>query len=603
MCGISGIVSYKNVSKRLVKSLSNLEYRGYDSCGVAYLRNGQIEIRKDIGTISEVEARERLSDPVSCIGIAHTRWATHGGVTKANAHPHLSYHQNFVIIHNGIISNFRELREELSKQGYEFKSDTDSEIVAQLLEYHYEQTKDVEQALVDTIHRLEGSYAFATITPYDPERIYCTRHESPLLIGVGPDSQYIGSDLNAFIEYTKNLITLSDGEYAILDKDGYVIKNAMTGREAQREITHISWDAEISKKGGYPHFMLKEIHEEPQVVHTVMQLESEKIAKLAEMINEAKRVYLTGMGTAYYVTVIAQYYLAQLTGKFYNTLCADEFENVGEFDEDTLVIAVSQSGETYDTLSALRCAKNRGAKTAAVVNMLGSTMSHDVDHVIMQGSGSEICVLSTKAALAQVVALIRTGIELGSHFSPDQAEEFDQRRREILQTPQYIQQILDELSGIIRLIANKIYHITNWLFLGRGIYYAVSLEGALKLKEVTYHHAESMTGGFMKHGTISLIDSQMGSVFFVPPETEKKLHTDTMSNVEEIKARGGFVLGVHSGPFNPLFDQQIILPDAPPFIMPLLHIAASHLLAYFVAVKLRRNIDKPRSLAKSVTVP
>lgn len=603
MCGISGIVSNKNVSKRLIKSLRNLEYRGYDSCGVAYIHPDHIEIRKNVGAIDEVDTLERLADPSSLVGIAHTRWATHGGVTKPNAHPHFSHSGSFAIIHNGIISNFRELRESLQAKGYEFRSETDSEVVAHLMEDFYTQEQDVEKALVKTIQQLEGSYAFAAITTHDPDRIYCTRHESPLLIGIGQDSIYLGSDLNAFIEYTKNLVTLSDGEYAILHKDGYVIKNSMTEREIKREITHIAWDAEVSKKGGYPHYMLKEIHEEPQVVNTVMQLERDHVVRLAEMVRDAKRVYLTGMGTAFYVATIGQYYLAATTGNYYNTLCADEFENVGQFDEDTLVIAISQSGETYDTLSALRYAKKFGAKTAAIVNMLGSTMSREVDHVIMQGSGPEICVLSTKAALAQVVVLIRTGLELARLIDPDKASQVDAWENEILQTPAIIQKLLDEHSGIIRMVANKIHHFKNWLFLGRGIYYAISLEGALKLKEVTYHHAESMTAGFMKHGTISLIDEHMGTVFFVPPESEKKLFADSMSNVEEIKARSGFVLGIHSNGSHTLFDEEILLPDAPSFVMPLLHIAASHMLAYFVAVKLKRNIDKPRSLAKSVTVP
>ncbi len=603
MCGISGIVSNKNVSQKLIKSLRNLEYRGYDSCGAAYIVNGHIETRKNIGAIDEVDAKERLSEPESLVAIAHTRWATHGGVTKLNAHPHYSQSKAFVIIHNGIISNYRELRDILIGKGYMFVSETDSEVIAHLLEEHFNHTGNVEKSLIATIRQLEGSYAFAVLTTHDPHRIYCTRHESPLVIGVEEETIYLGSDVNAFLEYTKNLMPMSDGEYAILSKNSYEIRNTATGSLVQREISHITWEAEVSKKGGYPHYMLKEIHEEPQVIKTVMQIDRESVRQLAEMIFNAKRVYLTGMGTAFYVATLGQYYLQKLTGRFFSTLCADEFENVGQFDKDTLVIAVSQSGETYDTLSALRHAKAHGAKTAAVVNMLGSTMSREVNHVIMQGSGPEICVLSTKAALAQVVVLMRVGIELGRLLKTAESEVYQQYEQQILSAPEYIQQILDEISGIIHQIAHRVHKTTNWLFLGRGIYYAVSLEGALKFKEVTYHHAESMTGGFMKHGTISLIDERMGSVFFMPPEHERKLYADSISNVEEIRARGGFILGVHSGAPHPSFKEQIILPAAPPLIMPLLHITASHLLAYFTAIKLKRNIDKPRSLAKSVTVP
>lgn len=602
MCGISGIASTREVSSRLITTLKNLEYRGYDSCGVVYRHENELEIRKNVGTIEEVDRIERLTEPKSTIGIAHTRWATHGGVTQPNAHPHLSHDKNFAIIHNGIISNFRELRDELTKKGYQFVSDTDSEIIAHLMEDNYKSSNNVETALRQTIHQLDGSYAFAVLTNHDPERIYCTRHESPLLLGIGDDSVFIASDINAFLEYTKNIVTLSDGEYAIISHDSYMIKNSRTGRESIHEIMHIAWDAEMSRKGGFPHYMLKEIYEEPQVVSTILKMDHEGFQKLAHMIHAAKRVYLTGMGTAFYVAMIGQYYLAKITGKFYPTMSADEFENVGEFDEDTLVIAISQSGETYDTLSALRHAKKFGAKTAAVVNMLGSTMSREVDHALMQSSGPEICVLSTKAALAQVIVLIRTAIELAKILEKP-AKLIANFEESLNGTPRSIQQILDEHSGWVRLVANKIYRVENWLFLGRGIYYAIALEGSLKLKEVTYHHAEGMTGGFMKHGTISLIDEHMGSVFFIPPESEKKLHGDTLSNVEEIKARGGYVLGIHAGSTLPVLDDEIIIPSAPEFIQPLLQITVAHLLAYFVAVKLKRNIDKPRSLAKSVTVP
>ncbi len=604
MCGISGMVSTQEVAKKLFVSLKNLEYRGYDSCGIATILDGKLEIRKDVGTVDEVNEKADLTNWHSNIGIAHTRWATHGGVNKLNAHPHISGTEyDISIVHNGIISNYKELRERLIQRGFVFQSETDSEVIAHLLQYYIDMTTKLEDAIMFAIKDMEGTYAFVGISTKYPDRIFCARQESPLVLGIGGDTMYVASDIHAFIEYTKNCLIMKDGEFAIITSNSYTLKKSDSGKTVKRKITHINWDVEVSKKGGFPHYMLKEIHEQPQSVGTALSVPQEQIQKLAKMIENAQKTYIIGVGTTYYVSFIAQYYFTYLTGRFIPAISSDEFEHLAEINDKTLILAASQSGETYDTLNALRFAKSYNATTSAIINVIGSTMSREVDFAIMQGSGSEICVLSTKAALSQIVILIRIALELAYNIKKISEEEYKKYTLELKQLPVLIQNILDTQSGFIHHIAYKHYNIHNWLFLGRGIYHAIGLEGALKLKEVTYLHAEGMPAGFMKHGTISLIDENMNSLVFVPPTNEKKLFDAMMSNVEEIKARNGLVVGFHFGPSNPLFNDEIILPPTPSLICPLLELVTAQLFAYFTAVALGVNVDKPRSLAKSVTVP
>ena len=602
MCGIAGVIGRTNVSDKLFRCIKNLEYRGYDSCGVALLADQQIEIRKNIGSVDEVNQMEDLTAPQGCLGLAHTRWATHGGVTKANSHPHSSGDGKFAVIHNGIISNYRELKEELSEKGHVFKTETDTEVIPHVLEDCYKDEQDVEKAMRKAFERLKGTYAFAFVTPHAPNQIYCARKESPLVIGVGRDNMFLASDINSFIEYTRDIVLLNDNEYAIIRDDGYTVKDGKSGERIQRKVQHITWNAAAAQKGGFPTFMLKEIHEQPGTVRTALNIDPEEIRQLAQMLHEQQKGYLVGVGTTYYVSLLGHYYFSALANKFLPVLSSDEFEYSAEVDDKTMFVCSSQSGETYDTLKALRFAKERGAKSAAIVNVVGSSISREVDLSIMQSSGPEICVLSTKAAISQMVILLRTAIELGRINGSLSEEQYQQHQTEIQELPDAVQWVMDHRLGHIREVANAHAHIRNWLFLGRGIYMAAAMEGALKMKEVTYQHAEGMPGGFMKHGTISLIDKDMYTQVFVPPEEEEDLFEATMSNVEEVKARGGFVLGLHYGKSDPKFDAEILFPKTPGLIAPLLEIVAAQLFAYFSAVKLGRNIDKPRSLAKSVTV-
>ena len=389
MCGISGIVHSENIGRNLFNSIRNLEYRGYDSCGMAMLSKGELDLRKNIGGIDEVNALEQLVKMQGSIGIAHTRWATHGGVTQENAHPHLSYKREFAIVHNGIFSNYQELREQLMSRDVVFKSLTDTEVFVNLLEELYAESNDLEKAFLASLQQIEGSYSIVMISAHDPEHLYCVKKESPLLLGLGEGCNYVGSDLNAFLEYTRQAIVLDDGEYVVLGCDDYQIRKVETGELVKKSILHINWDVETSKKGGYSHYMLKEIFDEPQTIRQAMKIPTEQISKLAEMFREASCAYLMGVGTTFYVAYISQYFFSTLADRYYPALSSDEF-SVVTVESGDLVLALSQSGETYDTKNSLEYAKASGAQTAAVVNVMGSAISMMVDQVIMQGSGPEI---------------------------------------------------------------------------------------------------------------------------------------------------------------------------------------------------------------------
>ncbi|MBI5185198.1 MAG: glutamine--fructose-6-phosphate transaminase (isomerizing) [Nitrospinae bacterium] len=605
MCGISGIIGSKNISGQLLNSIRNLEYRGYDSCGMA-LNNGKgISVKKNVGFVDDVERKEGLSRMGGKMGIAHTRWATHGSVSQANTHPHLSCRGDFACVHNGIISNYRALRESLQKEGHKFLSETDTEVIPHLMEKNFESLKDVEKAFVATLRQLEGTFAIAMISIYEQDRIYCAKFESPLILGLGKDANYIGSDFNAFIEYTKTAVILDSGEYAIVTGDSFTVKESLGMEPVEKETINISWDVEMSKKGGYPHYMLKEIYEQPQAIVNAMGVDREKIREIAEAMARSERTYLLGVGTTFYVAKYGQYCFSDISGCFLPSISSDEFTNLAEVDEKTTVLALSQSGETYDTLSAVRFAKERGAKIAVVVNVIGSSLSRLADYTVLQGSGPEICVISTKAAVSQMVILTRLAAEFACARGKINESQRDEIEKNLLQLPETIQRMLNEKSGFIHTLAHKYSHIKNWLYLGRGIYYPVALESALKMKEVSYVHAEGMPGGFLKHGTIAMIDSEHYAVVFVPPKEDKKLFDLTMGSIEEIKARKGFVLGFYFNSLdmnNDLFDERITLPSINAVSAPFLQLVAAQLFAYFTATALKRNIDKPRSLAKSVTV-
>ena len=605
MCGITGAVGLKDISNVLFDSIRNLEYRGYDSCGVALMNGKSIIVKKNVGGVGDVYQRENILRHSSHLGIAHTRWATHGQVTRNNTHPFLSCDNNFAVIHNGIISNHQELKNRLQREGHRFLSDTDTEVIPHLLENSYKKTGNVEASLLHTLSQLEGTFAMAFISNYHPDQLYCAKRESPLLLGIGDEVKFIGSDFNAFIDHTKNAVIIDDNEYAIVSKDGYTVKNFVTKEEVDKPITRIEWDSETSKKGGYPHYMLKEIYEQPQTILNAMEVEEETIDRLVGMIHKSKNAQLVGVGTTYYVAMYANYIFSSLAGRYIPAISSDEFVSLSPVDKDSFVLAVSQSGETYDTISALKHAQSRGAKTGAIVNMMGSTLSRMVDCPILQGSGPEICVISTKAALAQMILLTRTALKLGVKNKIMTQKAYNGYMESLKSLPGIIEGVLNERSGFIHRIAHNHRDVKNWLYLGRGVYYPIALESALKMKEVAYVHAEGMPCGFLKHGTLAMIDSDINSIVFIPPNSEKTLYEATLASVAEIRARDGYVLGIHFDERNrnqKLFSEELILPPVPPVIAPLIQMVIAQLFAYFTATSLKRNVDKPRSLAKSVTV-
>lgn len=607
MCGIAGVVALGNISDKLVKSIRNLEYRGYDSCGIAIINgSGRPSIRKNIGSVEEVSDKESFLTLHGNVGIAHTRWATHGGVTKLNAHPHSSCDGMFTVVHNGIVSNYISLRQKLEKKGHVFVSETDTESIAHLIEWHYTRLKSVEKAFIAALNDLDGTYAVALLTSHEPDRIYCARKESPLILGLGVDENYIGSDFNAFIENTKSAVILDDNEYAIVTHDGYVVKRISSGEMVVKQVLEIMWDSEMAQKGGFPHYMLKEIHEQPQVVRSVMSIEEDRLMEFAGAMAGKSRLYLTGVGTTFYVAQFAQYYFSAYAGVTPSLVSSDEFRFMANVNDDTFVLAASQSGETYDTLTALRHAKAGGAVTGGIVNVMGSSMARTLDHLILQGSGPEICVISTKAALSQMVIMARLALRLGLIRGSLKARDVKAKEKELGAVPAIIEKILNEKSGFIHTIAKEQSHIPHWLYLGRGRYYPIARESALKMKEVAYVHAEGMPSGFLKHGTIALIDDNLNCVVFLPPEEDEELYKLTLSSAEEIRARNGYVLGVMTEPKSSTrhlpFSEKIVLPKATPFTAPFFEMVAAQLFSYFTATTLKRNVDRPRALAKSVTV-
>ena len=603
MCGISGIVDLEPIGTRLFTSIRNLEYRGYDSCGIATLHEGQINARKNTGGVDEVNSTEQLDQLPGTIGIAHTRWATHGGVTQENAHPHLSMRNEFAIAHNGIISNYQRLREQLVQQGFEFRSLTDSEVISNLLENAFYEEQDVEQALQSTLKKLEGTFGLVMISLHDPERIYAAKQESPLMVGLGEGTNYVGSDINAFLEYTRRAWVLEDGEYAVLGRERVIIRKFPSGKVVQKQVLQIEWDLETTKKGGYSHYMIKEIFDEPQTIRQVLKVPDEQIQKLADSLTVATQTYLIGVGTTFYVAQLGQYFFSSLASRFFPVVSSDEFHAVGQVQPGNAVLAVSQSGETYDTKHALAMAKERGAQTAGIVNVMGSSISMMVDQVIMQGSGPEICVVSTKTALAQALILLRTALLAGGKNIPEKRR--NALHQSLLDFPDLVQRVLNEKSGFVRNLANATSHVDHWLYLGCGAYYPVAMESALKMKEVTYCHAEGMPAGFLKHGTLSMVEPRVHSLLFVPPPEDAVLHERTLVAMEEIRTRGGTVVGFYfegDEASRPLLNHSVELPPTDPVLAPVLQMIVAQLFAYYVALALNRNIDKPRNLAKSVTV-
>ena len=606
MCGIIGYLGDRKASEILLEGLKRLEYRGYDSCGIGVVDGDKLIIKKGVGKVDEVSKNENFLDVDGKAGIGHSRWATHGSITRENAHPHTDCKGELAVVHNGIISNYRELKEGLIKKGHIFKSQTDSEVIAHLIEEELKRLdksqifqEDYINAVKRAIKRLEGTYAILILNKDFPDLLLGVRNENPLLLGVKEEECFLGSDISAFLKWTKEIITLEEGDMVILKKDGNKVSYGIYNLEEDKDVSNnrkritIEWDIETAEKGGYEHFMLKEIMEEPEVIKNSARISREEIEELVRCIRDYDRVYIVAMGTSLHAGMVGEYWFSKLN-KLVIPCDASEFLVKGIVDENTLVIGITQSGETYDTIRAIRYAKSKGAKTATIVNILGSTATRISDITVMMGAGIEIAVCATKTYVSQLMILYRLFIEYGKIISRDM-RIFE---KELEKIPEYIKGILENRDAIKKV--SKSLKAKNYLFISKGINLPNALEGALKFKEITYLHAEGMSSGFLKHGTISLIDDNMDTVALVPPSSSD-LFRSVVSNIEEIKARGGKVVAISPMEIE-VVDHLIEIPDVLEEVSPFLYAPVCQLLAYYKAVELGRDVDKPRGLAKSVTV-
>ncbi len=606
MCGIFGIASKEDVGPLLIEGLRRLEYRGYDSCGMVVLDGeGMLMLRKGAGEVDVVRREERFEELHGTSGIGHTRWATHGRVSRVNSHPHYDTYGDIAIVHNGILENHDELRSGLIKKGHSFISETDSEVVAHLIEDKLKEQEEFQKAVLAALRVLSGTFAIGIISSKDPGNLYAARQESPLILGLSDVFNCFASDPLAFGALTQKVVYLEDGELAHIHLDDHRIYRIADGREVKRDQVALELDFRDADRGQFPDFMSKEIHENAAVARTALAIQPDSIENIVQAIRQSHTTYLTGIGTSYYVAVMAQYVFARLAGQFLPALSSDELPYLVQFSPDNHIIAVSQSGETFDTLKALRAAKRHGTVTSAVLNVRSSSMAREVDLLIDQQAGPEICVLSTKATISQLVVLMRVALRLGEveeHITSQQVQAY---QAELERLPEQLEKVWKASHAHLRDLARRFSVIRNWFFLGRDIFHGLALEAALKFKEVTYCHAEGMPAGALKHGTISLIDEAMHTAIFLPGASEKELRAQSMGAVTEINARGGTVVAFQpEGPGNPkgLFEAVVEYPDNGPLTGPLLALMQAQLFAYYTARSLGRNVDKPRALAKSVTV-
>ena len=608
MCGIVGYVGPRIATPMLIDGLKRLEYRGYDSAGVALLGdNGELDTRRAKGKIAALESVLGAHPVGGTVGIAHTRWATHGAPSEKNAHPQHDCSNTIAVVHNGIIENFTPLRTMLLKSGHTFKSDTDTEVLAHLIEAAFD--GNLEEAVKDALHLVEGTYGIAVVSSRDPDKIVAARRGSPLLVGLGDGEYYVASDVAAILQHTRQVVYLDDGEMAVLTRDGYRVLDLAANNVAKR-VSRIDWDLDQIEKGGFEHFMLKEIFEQPQTIQNTMRgrlVTEEGFSKLGGLnvtrdeLLGLKQIIITACGTSWHSALIGELMIEDHARIPVEVEYASEFRYRNPIVGDhTLCIVISQSGETADTLAAMREAKRRGAKTLGLVNVVGSSIAREDDGGIYLHAGPEIGVASTKAFTSQVIALALLTIKLGRRHNMS-----GERGREIAQAmerlPEQVQSILDRAKEI-EVIADRFKNATNFLYLGRGYNFPVALEGALKLKEISYIHAEGYPAAEMKHGPIALIDENMPVVFVAPHDS---VFEKVVSNVQEVKARGGRVIVITSRDEPALagkIDFEIRIPETIDMLYPVLTVIPLQLLAYYIAAKRGLNVDQPRNLAKSVTV-
>jgi glucosamine--fructose-6-phosphate aminotransferase (isomerizing) len=612
MCGIVGYTGSRQAAPLLLEGLKRLEYRGYDSAGIALVADGRIEVHKAPGKINVLEKELGQTLPDGRSGIAHTRWATHGAPNAVNAHPHTDCGGTLALVHNGIIENAGVLRTALAKRGHVFRSETDTEVLPHLIEELLASARDggtLVEAVAGALQQVQGTYGIAVISTHEPDTIVAARHGSPLLVAIGAGENFLASDASAVLAHTRSVVYLDDGELAVVRPTEYRILDLDTVEKA-KTVTRVDWDLATVERSGYAHFMLKEIMEQPESLRNTLRgrlLEEDGTARLGglniadEQLLQVNRIVFTACGTSWHSALIGEYMMEELARIPSEVEYASEFRYRNPIvDESTLVVGISQSGETADTLAALREAKRRGARTLGLVNVVGSTIAREVDGGIYLHAGPEIGVASTKAFTSQIAALALLTLRMGRlrALSILQGREVV---RALGRLPELVERVLAKAS-LVEDIAERMMRASNVLYLGRGYNFPVALEGALKLKEISYIHAEGYPAAEMKHGPIALIDDLMPVVFIAPKDA---VHQKVVSNVEEVKARGGHVLAVVTegdGALSKLADHTIEVPETLDLLTPVLTVLPLQLLAYYIAVRRGCNVDQPRNLAKSVTV-
>ena len=613
MCGIVGFIGKEQAAPILLDGLAHLEYRGYDSAGVAVISSEQkLQVRKAVGRLKVLSDEiHGGADIEGCIGLGHTRWATHGAPNIVNSHPHVSENGKFAVIHNGIIENYVEIKEFLIGQGITFKSETDTEVVAQLLEFYYNECHDFLEAVGRVLRRIEGAYALGMLCADCPDRIIAARKDAPLLLGYGNGCNFLASDVTAIIKHTRDVAYMEDGEVAVLTCDGIEVYDALEQKVEKKHFT-IDWEVSAAEKGGYQHFMLKEIMEQPEALRRAIspRVKEGKVVfddlKLpVEKMREFTRIFIVACGSSYHVGMLGKYNLEHLLRRNVEVVLASEFRYSDPIvDDKSLVIVISQSGETLDTMAALREAKKRGGYILSIVNVVGSSIARESDDVLYTWAGPEIAVATTKAYSTQLAVLDMIGLAFGEALGTVKKEEYDEAVAELQKLPEKMEQFLasDSCKDIPK-YASQYFNHSSVFFIGRNLDYALGLEGSLKLKEISYIHSEAYASGELKHGTISLIED---GTLVIALGTYAPLFDKAMSNVVEVKARGADVLALttesHREEMEKTVENVITIPDTVNMLLPSLGVVPLQLLAYYIALQRGCDIDKPRNLAKSVTV-
>ncbi|MHA1836240.1 MAG: glutamine--fructose-6-phosphate transaminase (isomerizing) [Candidatus Odinarchaeia archaeon] len=606
MCGIVGlIIQGSKAASVLSKSLKRLEYRGYDSVGIATIFENKIFIKKDKGKIDEVNDKIDLTDIPGNIGIGHTRWATHGVPSRINSHPHLDCNNEIAVVHNGIIENFLSLKNILIQKGHIFKSDTDTEVIPHLIEENLKETKDFITALSKTLKELKGSYALAILYSKEPDRIYVARNDSPLVIGIKEGKTvFCASDIPAFLHITNKVIFLYDNEIAQLSLNGVKIFS-LDGGEIKRDIFTVDWTAEMAKKGGFPHYMLKEIHEQPRALRNTLRVSESILTEISEILNNSNKIYITAAGTSFHAGLAGKYMLAGFSKTLAQPVISSEFDEFVKdlIDEKTTVLAITQSGETSDTINACRYAKKFGARIVAITNTVGSSITRISDKSLYTQAGPEIGVAATKTFVVQLGSLNMLALRLGLLKGTLTRGEYKKLIDELNFIPSHVKTVIETQEDKVKSSTEFYFKAPNFLFLGRGINSTVALEGSLKLKEISYIHAEGYPAGESKHGPIALIEDGFPVVFVAPPDNT---HEKIIGNIMEMKARGARIISVIEKGDKQIMKLSETIYEIPKinndFFKPMVYIVPLQLFAYYMAVKKGFDPDKPRNLAKAVTV-